>query len=717
MSKFKLAIGLHNHQPVGNFDFVFEDSHQKAYKPFLELLLKHPTIRLSLHQSGILWNWQKKHHPYYLEQVKTLVKQKQIELMTGGFYEPILISIPENDALGQIAMLDSFIKDNFNVTTNGAWLTERIWEPHLPKVLNDAGVKFIPVDDTHFIYAGFESTQLTGPYVTEFDGYPLTLLPISKAMRYLIPFGTVKDIITELKKMAEENPEGMVIYADDGEKFGSWPNTYKHCYEDGWMEEFFTALEQNSEWLEVIPLSEAAAELPVGRAYLPSASYAEMLHWSLPPKAFLEYENFEHYLADENLDEQYSRFVRGGHWRGFLTKYDEVNFMHKKMLYLSKQLEFIDKNHPLYAGCEDALFASQCNCPYWHGVFGGLYLPHIRAAIYENLIKAESLIAKMNNRTKSLTVVDYDNDGHAEILLATDKLSAIFKPNNGGMLVDLSLLDKQFSVTDTLTRRKEGYHLKLDKAVTQDNADSTKSIHDLVLTKEEGLKDILIEDWYLKRCFIDHIFTNDVEFDDFVSNEFGEYGDFVLEKYESELVDETTVKLFRNGNLWRPDGVIPCKIEKVFRFYPDSKEIDIMYKLSAESDENVDINFAVENNFNFQAGHAEDRYIAVDTVRHDEAYLDSTAAYQSANSVSLIDEYRQIALHLATDKKSDLWHCPIFTVSLSEGGFEKVYQGTTVVNRFRLSVGRKPVELLFKLTALTDKELTKIPKTDNSHAI
>ena len=322
MSKFKLAFGIHNHQPVGNFEFVFEDAHKKAYEPFLQLVKQHESMRLSLHQSGILWRWQERTHSDYFRLVGELADTGRVELMTGGFYEPILTSIPERDARGQIARLTKYVEDHFEQTPRGSWLTERIWEPHLPKLLAQSGVGYLPIDDTHFLYAGLELDQLTGPFVTEEEGQAVTLLPIQKRLRYLIPFGKVEEVIAELRRQAERNAEGLAVYADDGEKFGVWPQTHEHCYDDRWLADLFEAFEKNADWLEVITLGEAARMKPVGRVYLPTASYAEMLHWALPPSAFLEYERFEKWLKEQEVKDRWGRFVRGGHWRGFLAKYD-----------------------------------------------------------------------------------------------------------------------------------------------------------------------------------------------------------------------------------------------------------------------------------------------------------------------------------------------------------------------------------------------------------
>jgi alpha-amylase len=710
MARFKLAFGIHNHQPVGNFSAVFDDAHHKAYLPFLELLAEHPSIRISFHQSGILWDWQKASHPEFFQLVGSLVDKGQVELMTGGFYEPILISIPRGDAIGQIAMLDEFLKDHFGVETKGLWLTERIWEPHLPKLLSDAGIAYLPVDDTHFLYAGLEQSQLTGPFVTESEGFSVTLLPIQKRLRYLIPFGTVEEVIAELKSQAEQRPGGFAVYADDGEKFGVWPGTHEHCYRDGWLRDFFKAVEENSDWLEIVPLEEAAAERVVGRAYLPSASYEEMLHWALPPTAYLEYEAFEEWLKSCGKSQQYGRFVRGGHWRGFLSKYEESNLMHKKMLRISHQLTELESKPDVdrdgLMAARRHVYASQCNCAYWHGVFGGLYLPHLRQGVYRHMVQAARKIRELAGSDKpTLQLADYDGDNQLEVIFESGPISAVLKPDRGGTLLELCLNEHDFNVTDTLTRRREGYHLRLDQAVLGTGSDGHSSIHDLVLAKEEGLKSHLVDDWYLKRCFIDHFFADDVDQARFMKSRFREEGDFILEPYAVDL-DESrmTATMFREGFVRRPDGEFPVRIQKRFRFGEAGTALSVEYVLSSDHPGGVEVEFAVENSLNFQAGHAVDRFVTVDGRPAKEPFLDAVGSYTRVNRFGLVDEYHQVAVAIDSSLPADIWQMPIFTVSQSEGGFERVYQGTTLVHRFKLALQARPIRLRFDLKAgsLTD---------------
>jgi alpha-amylase len=705
MDKFKFAFGLHNHQPVGNFEHVFEEAHQQAYQPFLELFEKYRSLRISLHQSGILWEWQEKHHPEYIDMVQKLVDSDRLELMTGGYYEPILPSIPDRDKLGQIALLNEYLESKFNVTPTGLWLTERVWEPHLPKYFSQVGVEYLPIDDTHFIYAGFDPEALRGVFVTEEEGYKVKLLPIQKKQRYLIPFGKVEEIIDELKQQAESNPGGLAIYADDGEKFGVWPQTHQHCYTGGWLDDMFKAFEDNSDWLEICPLNEAAASRPVGIAHLPTASYSEMLHWALPSKGFTEYEELENYLIENGKMERFGRFIRGGHWRGFLAKYPEANLMHKKMLNISSDLESFEHKYPerteAITEAKRFLYAGQCNCPYWHGVFGGLYLPHLRQAIYENLIKAEKMLLPPNLKSVEKTISDYDCDGHDEIIVKTGKMGIVIKPSMGGMMLEMDNYEASANLLDTLSRRKEGYHRKLSGArfTGEKRTDETASIHDIVLTKEQGLDQYLAEDWYLRRGFIDHFLAPETEIDEYLASNFRDEGNFVLEPYEySTDSGRNQVVLERIGRLWHNNTRHRLKAEKRYIFGPKSEVVSVSYALTAVDNDISDIRFAVENNFNFQAGHSDDRYILFDGEKAGGGFLDTTVVRKNNYSAIMYDSHRDLVAALSVDRENEIWQMPIFTISLSEGGFEKVYQGTSIVYVIKTDLIKdKPFEMTFLL--------------------
>ena len=93
MKTINLILGNHNHQPIGNFDFVFESTYKKAYKPFLDILEKYKDIKFNFHYTGCLLQWIEKNHPEHIESLRKLAEENRIEIQSGGFYEPIMIKI------------------------------------------------------------------------------------------------------------------------------------------------------------------------------------------------------------------------------------------------------------------------------------------------------------------------------------------------------------------------------------------------------------------------------------------------------------------------------------------------------------------------------------------------------------------------------------------------------------------------------------------------
>src|SRR5207237_5133493 len=90
-----LGLLLHNHQPVGNFPWVFQQVYEEAYLPMIEALERHPEVRLSLHYTGSLLDWMEEAQPAFLLRLALLVKRQQVEIVSGGYYEPILPSRSE----------------------------------------------------------------------------------------------------------------------------------------------------------------------------------------------------------------------------------------------------------------------------------------------------------------------------------------------------------------------------------------------------------------------------------------------------------------------------------------------------------------------------------------------------------------------------------------------------------------------------------------------
>ena len=187
------------------------------------------------------------------------MQRGQVEIAGGGFYEPILIAIPPEDRHEQITRLSRYVENHFGsaraVPGSPNAFGSHSCPPRLRLLASNIRLW------TTIIFSARASSLIssTATISPKISGHSVKVLPGLKALRYLLPFHAPKDTIEFLRASAKEHPGGFAAMGDDLEKFGVWPGTNKLCYTDGWLENLFVALEQNSDWLET---ATPAARLP-----------------------------------------------------------------------------------------------------------------------------------------------------------------------------------------------------------------------------------------------------------------------------------------------------------------------------------------------------------------------------------------------------------------------------------------------------------------------
>jgi alpha-amylase len=656
-------------------------------------LAAHPRVRMGLHYSGSLLEWLAERHPEYLDRLAALAARGQVEVVGGGFYEPILIAIPPEDQIEQIRRLSDFIAERFGKRPRGAWLAERVWEPQLPAALAEAGVEYTLVDDSHFLTAGRELPELYGYYVCEERGRTVKVIPGLQQLRYLLPFGSVDDSIAFLRQAATEHPGGMASMGDDMEKFGGWPHTWEHCFRDGWLENFFSALEANQDWLEVIPPGEAlAARPPLGRVDLPTASYTEMMEWVLPTEVRKRF----HALQEEFSGRpDVRRFLRGGFWRGFFSKYAEANLLHKKMLRVSSKLGSISRKSAKGAAKRAAamthLLRAQCNDAYWHGIFGGLYAPHLRTALWHELILAETLADAARHkaaRYQAAERLDFDADGREEIEIVSPQFAALVKPSGGGTLEALDFRPSAVTLVNSLQRRVEAYHERVRDAAVQGGG-QVASIHDQTLAKEAGLEERLRYDRWPRHALRLLLFANGKKHEDYEAMRLEENAEFAGGDYRTEEVGRDHVALSIDaplGTAMAPgDQCNNLRATKTMTFTSSPGSCDVRCALElvrcgseshvAENATPVQFMAGLEIVLNLLAPNVPDRYFEFAGNRQPLAW----SGVVEGSHLRVVDEWQDVAVTIDTPGASHLWVAPIETVSESEEGFERVYQGSQLL--------------------------------------
>ena len=434
---------------------------------------------------------------------------------------------------------------------------------------------------------------------------------------------------------------------------------------------------------------------PIGRVYLPTASYYEMMEWSLPYKSGVKFEKIKKELEHSGKFEEYSQFFRGGFFRNFFSKYPESNNMHKKMLSLSQKISTLKKGknslerEKLLLEAEKYLYKAQCNCAYWHGVFGGLYLPNLRHAIYENLIRGENILQILQRGDKKFTelsITDFDKDGAEEVILSNPYLNVYLAPAVGGSIFEIDYKPKEFNLMNILSRREEVYHQKIvDEEKNHHHSDhsgATKSIHDALVLKEKGMGKYLSYDKARKLSLVDKFFKKGIEKLEIKSTE-SEWGS--NEKYDffpTKKSDEVKISFSKAGVV---EGK-KIKLSKSVSLLSGQSKIFIEHEIFNHSQEALEVEFAVEFNVTLLAGNSPDRYYKIEGVDLSDNRLNSDGVVYQILSLKLIDEWKSFSVSFEADCKFDFIRSPIETVSLSEGGAERIYQGSSLLFIWSLNV-------------------------------
>ena len=643
MNPVGFVFGVHLHQPVGNFDHVFADHLRDVYRPLVERLAERRFFPFTLHISGSLLEWLEAHDAAYLDMIGRLAADGHVELLLAGFYEPVLASLLPADRVEQVAWMREAIQRRFGVAATGLWLTERVWEPDLAAQLADAGVRYVVLDDRHFLVSGFERDRLHAPFFTESGGKQVALFPIDERLRYLIPFRPPAEIGEYLRELRTAG-RPLAVFVDDGEKFGGWPGTKDWVYTRGWLAQFLDCVEALVAAGDVRLTTPGAALRTLrsgGLAYLPTASYREMEAWALPPAAARRLAVLEHDLGEARLAGPDGALVRGAHWRNFLVKYPEANRMHKKMLALSRLCR--ERGDPPAA--RRAIGRAQCNDAYWHGVFGGLYLPHLRNAIWRNLALAESEL----RRSEGLVVerLDFDGDGAEELWIHSGACSALVSPERGGAIEEYTVFEHGINYADVLTRRRESYHEPAPGhpgGEATPPTDGTPSIHDLEqMVRLQQLPPIDPVD---RALFVDRVLAPDVTLEGYIGGAFASiacwsHTAFQVTVEQSSQAMEIVLQPIAGGS---QAGLVEKRIR-----------LDATGELSV-------------------------RY------RWDPARFPADAFF--CPEVSLA---REVTLDLTP--AADVWKFPVATMSRSERGFEETVQGYSYTPRWPVRAGEAGLTL------------------------
>ncbi|MFX0135946.1 MAG: alpha-amylase/4-alpha-glucanotransferase domain-containing protein [Candidatus Hodarchaeota archaeon] len=714
-----LPIVFHFHQPVDNFLWVFEDVYKKSYEPLIDNIFQFPDIKVTLHFSGNLLEWLLKNKSEFIEKLKKMATRNQIEIIGGGYYEPIFAIIPYRDKIAQIKKLSDLIKSEFGLEVEGAWLSERVWEPDYPSFLNDAGLKYVIVDDNHFRSTGITEEGTLYSYITEDEGKTLRIFPINEELRYLTPWKPTYYSIDYLRKMADEIGNRVALLISDAEKMGVWGTTHQICYVEGQGHEdgdqgkpfipaFFQQIIDNT-WIKSITLSEYMERFPAKNlVYLPTASYDKMEEWVLPTEIRKNFKKIRKALKDDEENKETYQFLRGGFWRYFLVKYPESNNMHKKMIYVRNKLISVEENLLKIENEKlgsvilnkindtwDEIYKAQCNDCYWHGLFGGVYLQFLRFSVYTHLINAERIIDEINTlinpKLKSyiyITPIDFLKDSKTEYLIESDIFNIYVNPNDGGTIFELDYKPKSYNLLNTLTRWPEAYHE----------------------SKKLATKEVLV-DRFKRSSLRLRFLHNEVTLEQLQADQYNEFGDFINGTFRVTSSEKegkiAIIEMEKVGSIKDPDTDKRNPVRITKDIYIEDNEIEVIIRINFNEipgKEKIltrivkNLNVAIDVPFFFNGDTTEFLWESEQVKFNDKEKKKLLEPFQYTGShFKAYDKTYDLNFEFDISSKTDtfeIYNFPIIANVYTDEGYKEIYQGINLIPLLKLE---KNLEFHLKL--------------------
>ncbi len=263
-------------------------------------------------------------------------------------------------------------------------------------------------------------------------------------------------------------------------------------------------------------------------------------------------------------------------------------------------------------------------------MFGGLYLPHLRRAIWYHLALAEGELRR--GEPLGVERLDLDGDGFEEIWIHSAAFSALVSPRRGGAVEEYTLFSARLNYADVLTRRREAYHEPpAEETPLPSGGRGAPSIHDI----ERGVRVARVPpfDRDLRALFVDRVLSGDLTLDAFSSARYEPLASWAgapLEAEVSQTGDAVEVACRARG------------LEKRLRFQPDGG-LSVAYRWDAGA---------------FPRG----------------AHF--------ATELSLVHP-----LDLSCTPQADVWSFAIATVSKSERGLDETVQGHSLTPRWPVAAG------------------------------
>jgi alpha-amylase len=409
MLPVSVVLGSHCHIPDGLAETEYETAYNERLKPFLSTLYCYPGIPAVLHYSGPLLYWVERRRPEFFDLLREMLKRKQIEILSGGFYEPAMHLLAPQDRTGQIEMLSTYIRKHFGKRSTGAWIPDECWEQSVVTPLSNCAIAYTFLPERYFTAAGVRGAHLGRPVYTENQGTLIMvfpLLPIGRA-------GAGKEETTP-----PLNVENLWKLIEERGQHGSYAV----------FPERFSSKEKDT-----------LADI---HAFLESCIAPEReINWTLPSRLREEYGG----SGNPPLQRLY---FPGGEEKKFLTECPEANTIYAKMVFTRELVRQLRGDRERKTAALHEVYKAQCCNLYTSSARHSISDPTLRQTAYRSLLSAEMTVRETKKTVNALYSFDFDFDGRNEDIFRGKNL-CFYTHKKGGHLFGIDYLPTRWNYIDS----------------------------------------------------------------------------------------------------------------------------------------------------------------------------------------------------------------------------------------------------------------------------
>ncbi|MGI5172081.1 DUF1926 domain-containing protein [Treponema sp. OMZ 840] len=585
-----------------------EDLYQKKYKKILSFLYAHPDMCVSLFVPGLILEWIEKKHEEIISICSEMVNRRQIEVLGGGYYEPLFPLLLPADRSAQIEALITAIRKAAGKRPRGVFLTESVWDPSLISTFNTCGIEYTLLDSRLIPKSQFRPVSTFSPLLMEEMGKTTTVIPLHQSSLPRIE-QSPQEYLNFTHTIAESGESSILACVFS-------PKNFLNLLEAKWFEHFLNLLKEDTVTSLSLPQLYLKQSRTRFRTYIPAGCMSDAALWTLEP-----------FVPHTRV---FTEAIRPT-VKDFLTVYPEARNLYSRMMYVSMLINQCRGDKVRKKAAKEHLHAAQNFAPYIYVGSGGISNKELRCKTYRRLLTAEKLVREATGFQENASAFDFNMSGKRDFLCCFENFNAFFDLQ-GGILFELDIMH---------------------------NASNYCLAAQYCLQNSEKIA-------YPKKMFIDHLWDK-ADFDNFTSGKTGS-SIFAAEEYKEISFNRSKKEMrLQTSAVWGKMQ-IPVSLKK--NYAVTANNIFCQYILKNEGSVPLKARFAVEHNISLPGSDVQvlNAEIVVNDVR-ENPLTDRQYIRQSGISfVQLTDTASEINFIFEPNESCGFYLEPFYTSVHSDDG-------------------------------------------------